>query len=53
MDGDTRARLMASGQATTPAPAASPTTVSPAPAPPSTVGSPSAAPATPEKVEKK
>jgi peptidoglycan hydrolase-like protein with peptidoglycan-binding domain len=53
MDGDTRARLMASGQATTPAPAASPTTVSPAPAPSSTVGSPSAAPATPEKVDKK
>lgn len=49
MDGDTRARLMASGSATT-TPSASPATT---PASPSTVGSPSAAPAAPEKVEKK
>ena len=49
MDGDTRARLMASGAATT-TPSASPATT---PASPSTVGSPSSAPAAPEKVEKK
>jgi peptidoglycan hydrolase-like protein with peptidoglycan-binding domain len=49
MDADTRAKLMASGSATT-TPSASPATT---PASPSTVGSPSAKPAAPEKVEKK
>ena len=53
MDADTRAKLMASGPATTTSPAASPATTPATPANPSSVGSPSAAPAPPAKVEKK
>jgi peptidoglycan hydrolase-like protein with peptidoglycan-binding domain len=53
VDADTRAKLMASGPATTTAPAASPATTPASPANPSSVGSPSAAPAAPGKVEKK
>ena len=53
MDADTRAKLMASGQATTTSPAASPATTPATPSNPSTVGSPSAAPAAPPAVEKK
>jgi peptidoglycan hydrolase-like protein with peptidoglycan-binding domain len=59
MDGDTRAKLMASGSTTpspsasTTTPSASPSTTPPAATPPSTVGSPSQAPAPPTQVEKK
>jgi peptidoglycan hydrolase-like protein with peptidoglycan-binding domain len=62
MDADTRAKLMASGPATTSpsastttttTPSASPSTTPAAPANPSTVGSPSGKAAPPEKVEKK
>jgi peptidoglycan hydrolase-like protein with peptidoglycan-binding domain len=57
MDGDTRAKLMASGStspsASTTTPSASPSTTTPAATPPSTVGSPSQAPAPPTQVEKK
>jgi len=61
MDADTRAKLMASGPATTSpsasttttTPSASPSTTTPAATPPSTVGSPSQAPAPPTQVEKK
>jgi peptidoglycan hydrolase-like protein with peptidoglycan-binding domain len=52
MDGDTRAKLMASAPSTT-TPSASPSTTTAAPATSSTVGAPSQAPAPAEKVEKK